>query len=513
MANCSSSETPPTSHATTAAPAVRIGRGLVVVVVGFVASRAAIYGLLADAISDVPLYFDYAVAGVDRGLVPYREIPKLEYPPLAYWTVCLPRYASSWRLTSPDPVRLVNDPTYATAYAAEVRRHLNHYDWGFRGLMAACDAATFVLLGLILARRRRDFLTLGLGTYVVVTSLLCVLLFDRFDIGLTALLLAWAYAWLRSAETRDRPAVWSILAYAALGAGISFKLIPVLAAPFAWLSDLSERNRDRRLRRLILGPATLLLFGAGPFVYCYAQAGDDLGRLFAYHSDRGVQIESTYATLMMVLNAPSKLRCYQAYGAWNLAGPGETFFAKLSPWITLGVLGLIGLRCLAASRFGERYDRVAAYRAACVVIPVAAATSKVLSPQYFLWILPLLIAAAAEFADRRTFLSACAAMVVVAALTTFIFPLHYIDTLTISPPYDPNGPPPFALIRNAAPGPVGGPQGVGQLSNSLVPILALSLRNVLFAALAFTGVYEVLRRRNSAGGSSGTVPRRATPNG
>ena len=459
---------------------------------GYVASRGVIYGLLYDAISDVPVYFDYAVAGVDRGRMPYRDIAKLEYPPTAYWAVCLPRYLSSWRLPEVDEPRLRIDPQYAAEYDALRRRHLNHYDWGFRGLMLACDVVAFAALASILARRRPRLVAAGAATYVIVTSLLAVLLLDRFDIGLTALLLVWAYAWLRAAEPNDR-GFWSALSYAALGAGISFKLIPVLAVPFVLLGEARQWYRDRKARRLVIGPAVLLAFGAGPFVYYYAQAGDDLGRLFAYHSRRGVQIESTFASAMMLVDAHGKLNAYYDYGAWNLAGPGERTLAQLSPWLTVGLLGLLGLRCLAARRFGADFDAASAYRAVCVAIPLAAATSKVLSPQYFLWILPLSILAAAEFAERREFLAVCAAMIVIAALTTFVFPLHYMETLTITPPYDRNLPPPFALMRNITAGPPGGPVLVAGLSTSLVPIAALCLRNLLFVALATSAAYQFLR--------------------
>lgn len=454
------------------------------------------YAFLYAAVSDMEVYFRYALQGVDRDLMPYRDIQRLEYPPLAYWTVRIPRALSSWRLPPPDELRIRLDPEFAAEWKAEVDRHFIHYDWGFRFQMLLADLAAFALFGLVVARRRPTMLVRSLWLYNIVGVLLSFLLYDRLDIGLTFFLMAWAYCWVRAGDA-DGGRGWAIASYAALGLGISYKLVPVLMVPFVLLCEWRTWRRTPRQASMLLGPIALAITALGPFVYYYIRAGKDLRNMFDYHSLRGVQVESTYSSLMMLLEPTRSLQAYHDFGSWNLGGRWESFFVTASPWITIGLLGLLGLRCLLYEWSGSVFDRSVAYRFACVVLPVAAATSKVLSPQYFLWLLPLLILAAVEYVDRRRFVWHAAAVLVICAASTFLFPFHYVDTMPVWP-YDYDHRPRWALMRQIDEPPEGGHELVAKLSADACPIVILVFRNLLFVGLTLGAVYDVLRRRPAA---------------
>jgi len=479
-------------------------------VAALVASRIYIYGFLIAGVSDVTVYFPYAVAGVDAGLLPYRDI-RVEYPPIAYWTIRLPRALSDWRIPVETRERLSNKLQERSEIEAagfipapdpelevledEFNRHLNHYDWGYRALMLGADIIAFVLFGLMFARRHPGLTGWGLWTYVVATVVMGYLLYDRLDVGLTMLFIVWAYCWLRADDTPHREWLWSTAGYAALGIGVGYKLIPVIAVPFALLVDVFRFVRAGRDLRLLCGPAVLLVTALGPFAYYYHLVGDDLGRLFAYHTDRGLQIESSYAVALMLSQPWNELVCYYNFGSWNLRGRWEPLLLKASTWLLLAALALLGLRSLATMFRGERYDRAAAVRMGFVAVAAATFLAKVLSPQYLIWSVPLLVWSAAEFLSPRGFKIACVGSMVMAACTSFLFPCHYLDTMVV-PPYTRGAPPniepllPYWSLIHVGPDPL----VASRLSPHWLPPTVLITRNLIMGALTGLVAAAALRR-------------------
>jgi hypothetical protein len=415
------------------------------------------FGLFFKAgTTDIFVYFDYAVQAIDLGQVPYstlsapsphyRNIQNLEYPPVGYWLTALPRRLPHETLPR-GPENLNVDVTYdedlgryltiAESRDYEFRRKYDQEYWiyadRFRVLMLLFDIGGFAFFCGILRRRRPDVLLWGMWGYTISTSLLHYLLFERFDIALTFALLAWSYCWLRAEEPNAKSWAWSAAAYTALGLGISLKLIPVLLVPFALLCDLYALARPPRRWSLLVGPVLLIVAALGPFAYYYAIVGGDLKGMFRYHSVRGIQIESSYATLMMLLKPAEELYCYFDFGSWNLGGTLEAPLLKASTWALLAALAGLGLRSFVAPALGEKYDRAASYRMACVVIPVATLLAKVFSPQYLLWALPMLLLAASELFSRRGFIATVVLVVFACVCSCFIFPYHYLDQMLVYP--------------------------------------------------------------------------------
>lgn len=475
---------------------------------GYVVSRFYFYVCFSAPASDVEVYYRYALAGVDRGLIPYQQIDKLEYPPVAYWFMLWPRYAMSERFDDPFPT------------LKEWISQLLAYDIRFRGLMTLCDVAAFALFVAIVRRRKPERLIWCMWGYTLTTSFLGFVLFERLDPGLTLALMGWAYACVRAdAPGEQRRDLWSIVAYAALGLGISYKLIPVLLAPFALLVDVSRLWRREQTPRWWLGPIVFLLMALAPYAYYYALVGNDLGRLFAFHADRGVEIEAVYATVMMFASPAAELQPYYDYGCWNLGGVWERPLAQAATPLLIIVLGVLGLRCLYQAFLGRGFGRVDAYLAGTVVIPIAVALSKVFSIQYLVWVLPLLILAAAEFCREGTFRTIVVTSIVAAVLSGFIFPFHFVESMNIMPyseqrpafwtlveSRDPpravpteekrkwsedGPPPPENLSRPAQP-------HLGRLNDHGPPWWAMNLRNVLYVACVLTVTaawWKATRRR------------------
>ena len=105
--------------------------------------------------------------------------------------------------------------------------------------------------------------------------------------------------------------------------------------------------------------------------------------------------------------------------------------------------------------------------------------SKVLSPQYFLWTLPMSLLFAVETFPKKSVAPwvLAAAWLVIAALTTWIFPYHYLSE----------------------------PGTVGLLSNNPLeakvlnplPWMLLGMRNLLYLGMVIWLGFTLLRRRNN----------------
>ncbi|MBL9092383.1 MAG: hypothetical protein JNL96_14245 [Planctomycetaceae bacterium] len=480
-----------------------------IAVAAFLATRVYFYAFFSASISDVGVYFQYVVQGVDYGQTPYKQVEStstlrkladLEYPPVAYWIMALPRELSSWRL----PAEPVEQPIFNKAikrvtpvwerYFELNDKHYLHYDKQFRALMLLFDVAGFALFGAILRRRAPDLLTPGLWGYTLATACLGYVLLERLDVVLTFFLVAWAYCRLRADDADSAIAwLWCTAGYASLGLGIAFKLIPVLAVPFALWSDVPAlRNNPRDWKRL-LGPLVLVVTAVLPFVYYYRIVGDDLWNMFRFHTARGVQIESSYAAWMMVFEPAKELTCYFDFGSWNLGGPSEPRILKWATILLPAALFVLGVRALAAPLLRERFDGAAAVRYATAAVSTATFLSKVFSVQYLLWAVPLLLLGAAEHCGRRLFLAVVAGAVVSCALTGWLFPYHYQDTMLVAP-YSKENPPHSVLIADARAGSYEGRSvDVGNPSQGFARDVMVA-RNLLFGLLTTALFCSTLRR-------------------
>ena len=454
---------------------IKPGKLLLLAVALFAATRIFVLVFLAPQMSDVgDVYFDYAKRAIDLQQVPYQGELTIEYPPLGWWTIAAPRLANPARMTNPhDPLQI--GPIY----------HL--YRTTFRSLMFLFDLASFLLLLLVVQKRRPAWIGWAALTYTLATVLLGPMLYDRLDTGLLMLFMLWAYCWVRSLDIpqlRGRPSGsdgpksnslhWTIAGYVAIGLGISFKLIPILCVPFLLLSEWWMPNRRKRLAVALVSAFSA---AALPFAIQYAVSGPDVFSIFNYHGQRGIQIESLYASLMMLASLiGAKIGIAHAHGAYELEGMLAPAMKSLSTIALFGLLLAAGLWSVFQK---SRFTREIGYRLACFVPTAAVILANVLSPQYFIWALPLLILVAIEVlpeANLHRWVFG-AALLATAALTTWIFPYHYFQT-----PESPIGLLPLGNATDALP---------GAIASAIV-----CLRNAIYlATVIYLGV-RLLRSNN-----------------
>jgi len=298
-------------------------------------------------VKDTPLYQRYGEQIVD-GEVPYRDI-RLEYPPAS-----LPFFA----------VPALGKPS------DEMFEH--RFEW----LMLVCGAAMIALMAVALT-------SLG-ATHARMTAALCFagispllvgpVILTRFDLW-PAALTAGAVACLVAGRNR--------LGHGVLGAGFAAKLYPALLLPLA--VALVWKRRGRREGLICLGIFAAVALAI--FLPFFAASPRGVWHSFVEQSGRPLQIESLGAAVLLALHHLFGLGAtmVSSHGSQNLGGSLPNALAAIQSvvqaaaiigtwvWFARGEPGL------------ERF-----VRAAALTVVAYIALGKVLSPQYMIWLIPLI---------------------------------------------------------------------------------------------------------------------------
>ncbi|MFG2885402.1 glycosyltransferase 87 family protein [Streptomyces sp. NPDC048297] len=135
---------------------------------------------------------------------------------------------------------------------------------------------------------------------------------------------------------------------------------------------------------------------------------------------RGVQIESLGGTVLnLARHAGWSGRAHYQYGSVELVGPHVAAVATLSLALTAAAFGLLVLWRVRA----RHWSPATPYDAALAAVLLFTVTSRVISPQYMVWLLGL---AAVCLTSRHTSQRPVALLVLAAsALSSVIFPMYY----------------------------------------------------------------------------------------
>jgi hypothetical protein len=210
------------------------------------------------------------------------------------------------------------------------------------------------------------------------------------------------------------------VAAAVLAAAVGIKLWPILLLPM--LVAMTVRRREVVATTLAVGS---VLAGVSVGVAGWGRLVSPL----TYQTDRGLQIESVTATPAMVAWAgrPGRFSiAFSRFNAFEIDGPGTAASVQAAAGLTLAAVVVLGLLWWRALRLPGSLDPEGAVWLGLASVTAAVATSKVLSPQYLLWLLPLAamgLSMAPTTAVRRW----CIGLLVASALTHLVYPLMYGD--------------------------------------------------------------------------------------
>lgn len=336
------------------------------------------------SISDITVYADYA-ARMAHGLRPYRDFP-VEYPPLAVPLFRLPGNASN----------------------VDVYTHWFTMEMGAVTLLTA--ALTAVVAARLWPIGGRAYTAAAL--FAVSVALTGAIIVNRYDAAVALLLAAFL---LCLAEE------WFIAAAFVLGLGFALKFTPAALLPLV----LVLSGHPRRWGWLIGAFAAAAI---APFLPYLFSSPRGVWYVFHYYLARPLQIESVLGTPLLIgkLLGISSATYGSTYGSQSLVAPGVGLIANVS-----GGLMLLGLGA-AYLLIWRRRDRLRAAKAqvplAVLALILALMTfGKVLSPQYFIWTLPVVALVAA----RDKLLAGLA--VATLALTQAEFPAYYWQFIAMRP--------------------------------------------------------------------------------
>lgn len=245
------------------------------------------------------------------------------------------------------------------------------YGESFVGLMLLADLAGLALLAL-LGRRSGNYT--GVWVWLLGLPLLGTFSVLRFDLVPTVIGIA------ALTVIHRRPTWFGALA----GLGASIKVWPIVLLFGEW-------DRRRLVRAVTAAVGTLALV-----VVISTLAFDDSASFLVEQNGRGLQ-EEAVATMPWHVEAivtgeapPREIR----YGAWEIAGTGADAVAGLLKWITVVALGGAAVWWWYRAR-AIRDGRIRLADAAVsrdfvfTIVLLLVVTSRVLSPQFMVWLLGL----------------------------------------------------------------------------------------------------------------------------
>jgi len=329
-----------------------------------------------EQIVATPVYETYGNA-MERGEIPYRDF-RLEYPPGALPVFIVPA--------------LVSD-----------RGDEEAFRFTFEVLMALCGVAVVLLAGTLLCGlgATRERLVGALAVIALFPLLLGSVVLTRFDLwpgALTVAALA-ALVW-----QRER------LGFGLLGLAVAAKLYPAALVPLA-LSYVWRRRGRREALVCLSVLAAVVLVAFLPFLVL---APDGVEYSIRRQLSRPLQIESLASAFFLAGHQLLGLDLEQSsgHGSQNLAGTGPAVAAILLSLVQIAALVWIWLR-----RPGTPEELVR-WSAAALVAFVA--LGKVLSPQFLIWLAPLV-----PLVAGRRGLWAAVLLVCAMVLTQLWFPTRY----------------------------------------------------------------------------------------
>jgi hypothetical protein len=332
-----------------------------------------------DQVRDTPLYQRYGDR-MANGDVPYRDF-RVEYPPGAL-------------------------PTFVVPSLLAEEEDEGGFRRGFETLMwvsgAACLLGVLLTLSSLEASPRR--LTAATGFVALAPLALGSVFLSRYDLwpaALTALALA--------AMVSGRESV----GLGVLGLGAATKVYPALLAPLAVVYVWRRRGR----REALAGAAVFAAVVVAVLLPFVVLSPDGVWAAFTRQAGRGLQIESLGSAVLLAAHHVGGLSIEMRSGAGsqNLVGTAPDALAVVHTVLQgLAVLGI----WIAFAR--GPVDRERLLRASALVVCAFVALGKVVSPQFLIWLIPLV-----PLVRGRRGLAASGLLAVALVLTQLWFPYRY----------------------------------------------------------------------------------------
>jgi uncharacterized membrane protein len=333
-------------------------------------------------IIDTPVYQHYGNLIAD-GKVPYRDFA-VEYPPGALPMFALPGLARHG---------------YDQQVSAGFRRT-------FETLMWMCGALALASMAVVLRQLRRSNVEVWLPLVFAALAplLLGSVMLSRFDLWPTAIVAA-ALAALVSGRLRT--------GHVLLGLAVTAKIYPAVFLPLGVAHVWKRAGRREALVCLALALGVV----AAVFVPFVVLSPDGVWHSISVQLSRPLQVESLGAAFLLVAHHVFGfgLAGETSHGSQNVAGTAASVLAVVTSIVQVATLLWIWLSFARGPGTREGLVRSTA-AALCAFI----ALGKVLSPQFLIWLIPIV-----PLVRGRRGLWAGALLAAALVLTQVWFPFRY----------------------------------------------------------------------------------------
>lgn len=351
----------------------------------------AYFAILDQSVGNAGVPRQFAVKILD-GQLPYSDFV-CEYPPLALLSFLLPALFST------------TQPAYGFLFALE---------------MLLLDLVVLFILAKFAARFKMRVWRF-LSIYTLCLLAIGPIVTGRYDLLPATLVLVALYAFVSG---RHKTA-WAVLAL-----GATAKIYPVIIAPLFALYLLHHRQYRQLAQGIAIFGAVLLAINL-PWIIINA---DGFWQFISYHLERGLHSESSYGSVLLVgqIMGLTHVTGELTYGSWNLSSPMADTLSQVSSYITASLL--MFLYALYTHQLLRKSDPVAKaamlntgaveliLRYSLLAVFIMLLTSKLFSPQFLIWLCPLipLVRARWRYVPLVLFL-------VIGGLTQYIYPHYYLD--------------------------------------------------------------------------------------
>lgn len=374
----------------------------------FILSRLVIVHFYSFYVSDVERYYQWAIQGVVQGKTAYLNF-SFPYPPLALPLIYMPMQLLTY----------LNDHIdYRNAFQLEM-------------LLIEC-ILFYVLLQYafsILKLKGWRIAAVG-GIYSTLGLLQGHLLYDRIDVIVSLVFVLIIFSFSRWQTSRWIHYTFGIL-------GTITKLVPgliLIATAIIRSVDQGKSSVGNSMKEIFKAIIPIFLF---LLIYDYSTEFS-LSTCLYQHEQRGIQVESVWATpwmLKRVLTQDRSLQIKSNYGAQHLGKESiPTAYLMLSKYA--GFLLFAGMicwlwACLIKSK-NSNYFPPHLFLLTCFTIFLTfLGSQRVLSPQFFIWLMPSVSLLSVSCPNRLV----NASFLALYALTYYGFDIGYWSFVAFEPKF------------------------------------------------------------------------------
>ncbi|MFC2027849.1 glycosyltransferase 87 family protein, partial [Chloroflexota bacterium] len=283
----------------------------------------------------------------------------------------------------------------------------------------AVEMLLFNLIGMwtlwALLKRLKYSAMIVLSIYTIGLLSLGPTVIDHFDLAAAVLVLLAIWAFISGKN---------VLSWVFLALGAMVKIFPIVIVPILALY-LLRRNDFASIYKGTLAFAATLVVICLP---CMLIGFDGFVDSFTYHSERGLQAESTYASVLLLGHTWDITSIETALvtesGSWEIISSTANTLAQVSPVVMIYLLGILylfyTLREWHFVPINQNVSHIRIITFAILAITVFMLANKVFSPQYIIWLYPLV-----PLISSRWRIFAWAIYATIALMTVYIFSYHY----------------------------------------------------------------------------------------